>query len=178
MIPKQLQEAIEKHILNKVENNKNVAEFESDILSEGARLALEYIEQYCRKAYELGIEFRDSAEVEYPVIDGHISANEYALKGFDIRDCLDIEYMGEQWVSVEQAVIENLKQLTKTYDADTPYIVKGETSYSINQVIEEIKNHTEFGMNTVNGVIKLTIDLLIRGKQTLPQPPKQQSDEK
>lgn len=43
MIPKELQEAIEKHILNKVENNKNVAEFESDILSEGALLALEYM---------------------------------------------------------------------------------------------------------------------------------------
>lgn len=43
---------------------------------------------YCKTAYELGVERRDYAPVNYSVMDGKETANEYALQMFDIEDCM------------------------------------------------------------------------------------------
>lgn len=68
-------------------------------------------EEALKEAYELGVNNRDSADVEYPVIDGNITAKQYALDRFDVHDFdhLSTRYPLHQpmeWVNNYNAVKE------------------------------------------------------------------------
>ena len=44
----------------------------------------------------------------------------------------------------------------------------GKSQYTGNELADEIENGTEFGQELVNNLVLLTIDLVARGKETLP----------
>lgn len=51
---------------------------------------------------------------------------------------------------------------------DKPYLISTNgKSYTLLQILNEIENETEFGNNFKTSLIKLTIELLFRGKETL-----------
>ena len=52
-------------------------------------------------------------------------------------------------------------------DIDVPYMMIGNKSYSLNQILEEIENDTDFGKDFIKGVVILIIDFLTRGKKEI-----------
>lgn len=53
---------------------------------------------------------------------------------------------------------------------DEKVLVSGNTTYTGNQIIEEINNQTEFGVNVIGNILRLSLNLLERGKETYPSP--------
>jgi hypothetical protein len=41
-------------------------------------------------------------------------------------------------------------------------------SYSVKEILSEIDNETDFGLNLANGLLKLTLDLISRGTAEMP----------
>ena len=52
-------------------------------------------------------------------------------------------------------------------NVDVPYMMIGNKSYSLNQILEEIENDTDFGKDFIKGVVILIIDFLTRGKKEI-----------
>lgn len=68
--------------------------------------------------------------------------------------------------------IERLKEKTieflqKGTDLDKPYIFKGSKSYSKNDIINEIQNDTDDGVEFVLDLVILSLDLIDRNKKSL-----------
>ena len=52
-------------------------------------------------------------------------------------------------------------------NVDVQYVMIGNKSYSLNQILEEIENDTDFGKDFIKGVVILIIDFLTRGKKEI-----------
>ena len=68
--------------------------------------------------------------------------------------------------------IERLKEKTieflqKGTDLDRPYIFKGRKPFSKNDIINEIQNDTEDGIEFVLDLVILSLDLMDRNKKNL-----------
>lgn len=50
---------------------------------------------------------------------------------------------------------------------DVPYIVYGGRSFTGNQLADEVANETEVGLEIIGGVLRLSIDLMSRGKEKI-----------
>jgi hypothetical protein len=63
-------------------------------------------------------------------------------------------------------IIEIKKTMIDTYKkyGDEKVLTRGRYSYTGNQLANEIENETEVGINMINSILKLTIDLLKRDK--------------
>jgi hypothetical protein len=48
-----------------------------------------------------------------------------------------------------------------------PYILSAKGSFSLEEISKEIKDETEKGVEFVNNIVCLTVDLLARGKEQL-----------
>lgn len=63
--------------------------------------------------------------------------------------------------------IENHKEDEK----DNPYVTRrfdgGAKTYTLNELYKEIEDNTEFGQTSLLGIVYLTIDLLMRGKEKM-----------
>lgn len=65
-------------------------------------------------------------------------------------------------------VLEYLKEYLRSDDRTKEYkIFVGFNSYTILDIISEIENDTGFGISFVNDMLKLTIDLVLRGKEKI-----------
>lgn len=62
--------------------------------------------------------------------------------------------------------IQKLKELiVEAYRKSThTKIIIGNKSYTSNEIADEIENESELGIETIDNIIQLTIDLLSRGK--------------
>lgn len=73
--------------------------------------------------------------------------------------------------NMNQESINKLKQsMIETYRKfgdDKAILIKGKKSYTGNEIAEEIENETDFGIEMINSIIKLSIDLLKRDKVNL-----------
>ena len=72
---------------------------------------------------------------------------------------------------LKQAMIDNLQAQITDDNTDKPYLIVRShpvRTYTLTQLIEEVRNETEEGVKLINGIIKLSIDLLHRGKKELP----------
>ena len=67
-------------------------------------------------------------------------------------------------VLIEKALEEYAQNV---YQKDTPIIVSNK-SYSVNQILEEVRQRTPFGIQFMQDIISLTIDLISRNKRKLP----------
>jgi hypothetical protein len=66
---------------------------------------------------------------------------------------------------VNKLKIDLIKKLTHNEQiADDKYLVVGNKSYSRRDIANEIKNETEFGIEFLNNMILLAIDLTARQK--------------
>lgn len=69
---------------------------------------------------------------------------------------------------MNQKSIEKLKQLMITtyrkFGDEKALMLKGRFSYTGNEIAKEIENETEFGIEVLNSLLQLTIDLLKRNK--------------
>lgn len=73
-----------------------------------------------------------------------------------------------------EKIINDLKEkvieyLVKLDNLDEPYIIKGDKVLTKNQIIYEIFNDTKTGMDFINNLVILSLDLLTRGKETTPE---------
>jgi len=64
--------------------------------------------------------------------------------------------------------IENIKQLLvdryRKIGNEKALLIKGKHSYTGTEIAEEIENETELGIDIINNIFQLTIDLLKRDK--------------
>ncbi len=54
------------------------------------------------------------------------------------------------------------------YGDDKALVIKGKRTYTGNEIADEIINETDFGIDVVNKIMQLSIDLLKRDKVNLP----------
>jgi hypothetical protein len=67
----------------------------------------------------------------------------------------------------KEATIKNLQSLGgDRYDADKPYLFTGRTTYSLNQVIEKVREDTDEGIEILCMLMSLTADRLYREKDS------------
>ncbi len=59
----------------------------------------------------------------------------------------------KQLILHQKEVIESLRNLT--IDIDKPYIVSGQRTYSVNDVIREVDNFTDFGSKFIRSWVNL-----------------------
>ena len=64
---------------------------------------------------------------------------------------------------IEKAVTDWLENHSEE-ERNKPYLSTSEKTYSMNNLIKEIKEQSEFGEKVVLNIVKLTIDLLVRNK--------------
>lgn len=64
--------------------------------------------------------------------------------------------------------MERLKELListyRKFGSEKAIVIKGGQSYTGDQIADEIQNETPFGMQMIDNIVKLTIDLLKRDK--------------
>jgi hypothetical protein len=65
------------------------------------------------------------------------------------------------------SVSEGLVKWLEKQDDKDAVMLCGNKNYTAAQLIEEINNQTDFGKRTVSSMIKLTISLLFRGKESI-----------
>jgi hypothetical protein len=63
---------------------------------------------------------------------------------------------------LKQAVVEYLRN-----QDNTPYISSSKGDYTTHELVAEVENETEVGIHILRGLIQLSTDLVIRGKQSL-----------
>jgi len=68
---------------------------------------------------------------------------------------------------IERLKVKTIEFLQKGTDLDRPYIFKGAKSFSKNDIINEIQNDTEDGIEFVLDLVILSLDLIDRNKKTL-----------
>lgn len=73
-------------------------------------------------------------------------------------------------------VIDKLTKLMadtfrKKHGDEKALLIKGKYSYTGNEIADAIDNRTEFGIEMIDGIIQLSIDLLLRDKVNLPDQP-------
>ncbi len=71
---------------------------------------------------------------------------------------------------MDNNLLESLKSNISNYYrgyGDGTVLYKGEESYTGNQIANDVDNETEFGIEMVNNLINLTLDLITRGKEKL-----------
>lgn len=91
-------------------------------------------------------------------------------RGFCDKQC---DHCSKYYAPIETMnLTEELKSLIiKTYKSfgdEKALLIKGKRSYTGNEIAEEIEKQTPFGLNIINGILKLSIDLLKRDKTHLP----------
>lgn len=67
-------------------------------------------------------------------------------------------------------IIEAIKtsiQTAEKFKSEEPYIIKDNKVYTLKQIVEEMENNTDFGLEMQQGIFKLTINLLMRNKEQL-----------
>jgi hypothetical protein len=67
-------------------------------------------------------------------------------------------------------IIEAIKssiQTAEMYESDESYIIVKNKSYTLKELVHEMEQNTEFGLELQESIFKLTIDLLTRGKEEL-----------
>lgn len=60
-----------------------------------------------------------------------------------------------------------ISHLRKGDDLDKPYFGKGQKTYSKNDIINEIENNTDDGVEFLKNLVMLSLDLFDRGKEKL-----------
>ena len=55
----------------------------------------------------------------------------------------------------------------KRYDNDKPYIFTGRKSFTRQEMAEEITNQTEVGLQMIENIIMLALDLVLRDKERI-----------
>jgi hypothetical protein len=66
---------------------------------------------------------------------------------------------------LKEACLKNLKDLGgEKYDHDKPFLFAWGKKWTINELIQEIENETEVGINQITLMMNLTCDLLYREK--------------
>jgi hypothetical protein len=68
----------------------------------------------------------------------------------------------------QSPILQALERWILKHDSiekDVLYLVSGGKSYSLNQIYEEVKNRTEFGLHMEQNIINLAIDLLTRNNE-------------
>lgn len=72
---------------------------------------------------------------------------------------------------IKECIIKYIKS-TEIKERNMPYIISrnegNPKTYSLNDILLEIENESEFGQKTCQNIVTLTIDLLVRGKEQLP----------
>jgi len=68
---------------------------------------------------------------------------------------------------IERLKVKTIEFLQKGTDLDRPYIFKGAKPFSKNDIINEIQNDTEDGIEFVLDLVILSLDLIDRNKKTL-----------
>lgn len=72
----------------------------------------------------------------------------------------------DKLAELKRLTVENLLNVASI---DEPYLVVGRESYTRRELAAEIQNNTKRGLDTLNNLLQLTIDLLQRGKlKSLP----------
>ncbi len=65
--------------------------------------------------------------------------------------------------------LEEWIQIQENRNLDEPLLIQSRgQSYSINQILEEVRLQTPFGRKFMKDIVSLTIDLILRGKRQLP----------
>jgi hypothetical protein len=62
---------------------------------------------------------------------------------------------------------KSMIEMLNTGDKDKPYLVHKKKSYTKSDIQNEIANETEFGIEMMKNVVKLTIDLVSRNKKKI-----------
>jgi hypothetical protein len=71
---------------------------------------------------------------------------------------------------MDKNLIESLKLNVSSYYrsyGDNTVLYKGEESFTGNQIADSVDNEDEFGIEMVNNLVSLTLDLIARGKEKL-----------
>lgn len=63
--------------------------------------------------------------------------------------------------------IENSIQQAGKWNTGKPYLFANNRSYTLEEVLSEMKQGTEFGIKLQQGIFNLTVDLLTREKEKL-----------
>lgn len=63
--------------------------------------------------------------------------------------------------------IKNSVQQAEKWGTGNPYLISGNKSYTLEEIIQEMEKGTDFGLKLQQGIFNLTIDLLSRQKETL-----------
>lgn len=70
--------------------------------------------------------------------------------------------------ALKEALLDNLHRVGIRHGADKRFLISPNASekstWTPNELIEEVKNETPMGVGFANSVLNLTIDLLLRGK--------------
>jgi hypothetical protein len=74
----------------------------------------------------------------------------------------------------EAAIIDNLMQGD---DLDEPFIASSSGSWTKRQLVDEIKTGGKTGLDLMVGMMRLTMDLVKRGKEKLVEPKEEESQE-
>ena len=72
----------------------------------------------------------------------------------------DLEFLQE----LKDKVINHLK---RDGDLDKPYVGKGTKTFTKQDIIDEIENTTEDGLEFMSGIVVLSLDLFDRGKEDI-----------
>jgi hypothetical protein len=74
----------------------------------------------------------------------------------------------------EAAIIDNLMQGD---NLDEPFIASSSGSWTKRQLVDEIKTGGKTGLDLMVGMMRLTMDLMKRGKEKLVEPKEEESQE-
>ncbi|QQS30684.1 MAG: response regulator [Sphingobacteriales bacterium] len=105
-------------------------------------------------------------------IDNHVFA--FIKKDTDL-DTIMAKVKEAEMLLVTQAdgliedALEEWLQIQENRNLDEPLLIQaGGRSYSINEILDEVRLKTPFGRTFMKDVVSLTIDLILRGKRNLP----------
>ena len=72
--------------------------------------------------------------------------------------------LNDNYGKLSQEIIESL---FKGFDVDKPYLFANNKMWTKREIIDEITNKTEFGINFINNLVLLSLDLFTRSKEKL-----------
>ena len=101
---------------------------------------------------------------------------EWVCKVNGVAGCValsHLRFVEDEWVKTRcyPEIIQAIKTSPQTeskYNSNDGYLVQGGKKYTLKELVEEMENNTSIGIDIQNSLFKLTIDLLMRGKETLP----------
>lgn len=113
----------------------------------------------------MGIE-KESARVQ--VWFNH-STNSRLNTSWETYDLDQVTAIEEEWTGEYKSLAEALISLLRKHDENKPYLVSGGKEWTPAMMIEAIENKTEEGKYFINGLIKLSLDRILREKESFEQ---------